>query len=605
MAAPATAAAGTYEVVACDVAPGGVNAAWGAHDGPGTVAATSCPTAGDERRGLTIRNLLDEGAVERGEGASMTFRAPDGAALEQITYDWDGRQADTDWAVGLVGELDSDLIAGCPARPGTTGRCRLGVPGGLDESTRNLGGRREVSFVASCRARGGCSTAALRGSEDRTRARLAAHSATVEVSDSSAPQLSATGGELLGNRWLKGDAAAGFGAKDNVGVRTTAFDVDGTRRELDPGSCDYTRRVPCPQATTRTYALDTRALTDGVHEVAVEAVDSAGNRSRLARTIRVDNHAPASVAGLHVVGGEDTRSENSFDLRWTAPDGQAAPIARAHYRACRAGTGGDCVTGARDGAFPGIDGLSVPGRGDWRLQLWLEDEAGNVDPSSAAGPVTLSFDDRAPTRLSAGIAEPDGGSASHLTVDYGATPEVTGVLTDSGGDRLDGVAVEVLSRLPEEERFEQVTTIQTGEGGGFAYRPPPGPSRRFRFEYGGSDRHRPTAAEVMLWVRAASSISVDDHRVRNGDRVLFEGRLRGGPYPSDGKLVELQAHYRDRWRTFALTRADAGGRWSYRYRFGGTRGRLTYPFRARIPRERSYPYVLGHSRVVRVTVIGP
>ena len=77
-----------------------------------------------------------------------------------------------------------------------------------------------------------------------------------------------------------------------------------------------------------------------------------------------------------------------------------------------------------------------------------------------------------------------------------------------------------------------------------------------------------------------------------------------GPIPDGGKLIDLQAFYRGRWRTFAATRTDAQGRWSYDYRFEATSGLITYRFRARIRREAAYPYELGHSRVVRVTVRG-
>ena len=54
----------------------------------------------------------------------------------------------------------------------------------------------------------------------------------------------------------------------------------------------------------------------------------------------------------------------------------------------------------------------------------------------------------------------------------------------------------------------------------------------------------------------------------------------------------------------AARRPHARGRWAYDYRFGATSGRITYRFRARIRREAAYPYELGHSRVVRVTVRG-
>ena len=48
----------------------------------------------------------------------------------------------------------------------------------------------------------------------------------------------------------------------------------------------------------------------------------------------------------------------------------------------------------------------------------------------------------------------------------------------------------------------------------------------------------------------------------------------------------------------------SAGRWSYLYRFEATRGLVSYSFRARIRREAAYPYELGHSRTVRVTVRG-
>jgi hypothetical protein len=86
--------------------------------------------------------------------------------------------------------------------------------------------------------------------------------------------------------------------------------------------------------------------------------------------------------------------------------------------------------------------------------------------------------------------------------------------------------------------------------------------------------------------------------------VRFSGRVRGGPFPEAGKLVNLQAFYRGRWRTFALPRTDGRGRWSHRYRFGATTGRVRYSFRALIPREDGYPYGPGRSRTVEVVVQG-
>ena len=82
-------------------------------------------------------------------------------------------------------------------------------------------------------------------------------------------------------------------------------------------------------------------------------------------------------------------------------------------------------------------------------------------------------------------------------------------------------------------------------------------------------------------------------------RVRFSGRLglRGATTPRSGKIVELQAFDRGRWRTFATARARGSkGRWSASYTFGGTPGR--YPVRLRIRREAVFPYDLGYSRSV-------
>jgi hypothetical protein len=87
--------------------------------------------------------------------------------------------------------------------------------------------------------------------------------------------------------------------------------------------------------------------------------------------------------------------------------------------------------------------------------------------------------------------------------------------------------------------------------------------------------------------------------------VLFGGQVLTRPLPTQGKLVEMQAYFRGRWRTFSTVRAGAKGRWRFPYRFGGTVGQVTYRFRARLPAEGGYPFIGGSSRVVEVVVLGP
>ena len=108
---------------------------------------------------------------------------------------------------------------------------------------------------------------------------------------------------------------------------------------------------------------------------------------------------------------------------------------------------------------------------------------------------------------------------------------------------------------------------------------------------------------LRLHVPWSSSLTVRPRRPRRGGGIRLSGRLRlrGFELPESGKLVELQAFDRGRWRVFATTRArGARAAWRTSYRFGSRPG--NYRIRARIRREGTIPYDLGYSRPVRVTV---
>src|SRR5204862_5606389 len=84
---------------------------------------------------------------------------------------------------------------------------------------------------------------------------------------------------------------------------------------------------------------------------------------------------------------------NSFDLSWTNPDGQLAPIAAADYELCDAA--GNCASGTASGrGLESLSDVAVTAAGDYTLKLKLVDDAGNVGTSSA--PVHLRFDDGEP-----------------------------------------------------------------------------------------------------------------------------------------------------------------------------------------------------------------
>ncbi|HEY8866463.1 MAG TPA: hypothetical protein VIM22_05975, partial [Solirubrobacteraceae bacterium] len=195
-------------------------------------------------------------------------------------------------------------------------------------------------------------------------------------------------------------------------------------------------------------------------------------------------------------------------------------------------------------------------------------------------------------------------AARPLRIGFGRETRIDGVVDNYQGRPIGGALVDVAQRVRPASEFARVGTLRSDAAGHFEYRVAAGPSRALRFTYNGDDTLLPTGADASVEVPAASGLTVSRRQSLNGGRVLFGGRLLGGPIPAGGRTIDLQAHYRGTWRTFATPRTRFDGRWRYPYRFGATSGRVVYRFRVKIQRELAYPYELGFSRSVSVTVIG-
>jgi hypothetical protein len=189
---------------------------------------------------------------------------------------------------------------------------------------------------------------------------------------------------------------------------------------------------------------------------------------------------------------------------------------------------------------------------------------------------------------------------------YGEPVAIEGTLADPAGNPRVGVTVQVLERVDVPGRdWQHLADVRTDASGRFVFRALPGPARVLRFAYPGSATTRPRSEDVELRVRAGVSITPSRPRVRNGERVVFRGRILGGPIPAAGKLLALQARTSRGWRTFATPRARASdGRWSAEYRFLTTPVTTRYAFRVVVPEESSYPYASGVSKVAHVLVRG-
>lgn len=276
-----------------------------------------------------------------------------------------------------------------------------------------------------------------------------------------------------------------------------------------------------------------------------------------------------------------------------------------------------------DGAIASaeVDDLGLPD-GRYELRAHARDHAGNERTSDRRRDGS-KMELRLPLRLASGIAlsrgarprcvrrgrhrtrrcRPPAGAGATLIVKRHRA-RVTGLVRTARGEPIAGVPLSVAQQLRTGGAWGALPPVTSDALGRFSFAAPEGPSRTVRFRYAGTPRVKPAVGDLRMIVSARSAIAVDRRSVRNGDAIRFTGRLRGGHVPEGGKLIDLQAHYRGTWRTFAAPRTDVRGRWSYEYRFGATRGTVRYQFRARIRREAAYPYELGYSRRVSVTVRG-
>ena len=144
---------------------------------------------------------------------------------------------------------------------------------------------------------------------------------------------------------------------------------------------------------------------------------------------------------------------------------------------------------------------------------------------------------------------------------------------------------------------------RTGADGRFTVRVPAGvSSRTLRFAYRShlGDPLPVATRTLTLTVRAALGLAIAPMTASVGRRIYFSGRLLGGPVPSTGKLLVLEARSgRGSWIKFDVVRSDRRGRYhaSYRFRFPGP---AFYRFRVLSEAEADYPFAAGASNTVGV-----
>jgi hypothetical protein len=229
---------------------------------------------------------------------------------------------------------------------------------------------------------------------------------TITLEDDYAPEVG-IGGDILAGGWRKGTQDVAIWSADlGAGVRTGESFLDGTRvgsteqgcaKALIGGEWRATAMRPCPIEAWAHQGVNTAGVSDGPHQALACSTDFAGNpRCTASHTVLIDNNPPAHPKAVSVAGEEGWRRVNDFDLNWENPgQGAASQIAGASWQIVGAAGYASGVKFAAGRDRRSLADLSVPTAGTYSLQLWLRDEAGNEDPTSAVT-VPLRLDDVKP-----------------------------------------------------------------------------------------------------------------------------------------------------------------------------------------------------------------
>jgi hypothetical protein len=230
---------------------------------------------------------------------------------------------------------------------------------------------------------------------------------TFDMYDGYSPVPGDAGSDLAAGGWRRGAQRVNYWDTDvGGGVRFSETLLDGNRvglteypcaKAMIDGEWRATRMLPCPTGAADEVTVQTTDFSDGPHALTRCATDFAGNSACLFPvTVLIDNNPPAHPRSLSIAGGAGWHRVDDFDLSWVNPSqGPASPIGGAFWR-ITGPSGYD--TGVQLAAGHEISALAdrkLPRPGVYSFRIWLRDEAGNAD-SSTAIEIPLRLDDVPP-----------------------------------------------------------------------------------------------------------------------------------------------------------------------------------------------------------------
>ncbi|HET7510761.1 MAG TPA: hypothetical protein VFJ65_11005 [Solirubrobacterales bacterium] len=418
--AAAKASAGKYAVAQCGWYVG-ADASWADTTGGAKFRPDAfCVPSGPEFfYGVHVKSLTrdGQGTVSGGRFASWRWQAPGGTGITQIRGTWwhalhDGlsqRLGVADWGGGFTPFISASTTETTP-REFTAG-FKTPVPAVEDRLLCAMPEREWCSLEAE-------SWSALRA-------------VTLTLEDKYVPS-AGIAGEATAGGWHRGTqplVASGFDV--GSGLRFAETILDGSRVALTEYPCAKatiggewraTRMLPCSLSISTTQWVPTGSFSDGPHLLGSCETDFAGGVGCVSpRTIYIDNNPPAHPRSPRLAGGEGWRLANDFDLSWENPSqGQASPIVGVSWQLTGPGGFDSGVKFAAGRDLTSLGDLAVPAAGTYSLRLWLRDEAGNEDPSSAVTvplrfdnvPPSVAFVDAPDGQLRADVADAHSGPAS-------------------------------------------------------------------------------------------------------------------------------------------------------------------------------------------------
>ncbi len=356
------------------------------------------------------------------------------------------------------------------------------------------------------------------------------------------------------------------------------------------------------------------AAAQGDHTLQVWLEDQAGNTSYAlsaseAVHLRLDQEAPE-------VAFDPQDADDPLRVSIRASDGLSGLDTGSIEMRRKGGDSWQGIAAARQGdRLVGYVDDERFGSGAFEFRAHARDLAGNestTDRRANGARATIDLPVRFATRLAVGVRTVSGRRGHRKVtlvprarVRWGAKLKLTGSLENADGQPVAGATLEVSSDSPGDAvGLAPVGVARTDRDGGFTYIVRGTRNKVVRFRYPGTRRIRAATQDFTVHVRASSTIRARPRGLRNGQTVTLSGRVLTLPLPLSGKLIEVQAFFRNRWRTFSTTRAQPMGGWTFDYQFGGTRGRVPYRLRVRLPAEGGYPFDTGSSRTARVIVTG-